>query len=111
MSKLIDIAVSHFNSREVRQMQIPEWDNVTVYAKNLSLEDKHKWLKRAKGETDEYLLYAVIFGLVDENGEQVFDLGDKFKLKTNVDPELLSKIANFVLEVSAPTEEEREKNF
>ena len=110
MSKLIDIAVSHFNAREVRQMHVPEWET-TIYAKNLSLEDKHKWLKRAKGETDEYLLYAVIFGVMDENGDQVFDLGDKVKLKTNVDPEILSKIATFVLEVDASTEEEREKNF
>lgn len=109
MSKLIDVAVSHFNAREVRQMEVPEWET-TLYAKNLSLEDKHKWLKRAKGETDEYLLYAVIFGVMDENGDTVFDIGDKAKLKTNVDPEVLSRIANFVLEVDAKTEEEREGN-
>lgn len=109
MSKLIDVAVSHFNAREVRQMEVPEWET-TLYAKNLSLEDKHKWLKRAKGETDEYLLYAVIFGVTDENGDTVFDIGDKAKLKTNVDPEVLSRIANFVLEVDAKTEEEREGN-
>lgn len=109
MSKLIDVAVSHFNAREVRQMEVPEWET-TLYAKNLSLEDKHKWLKRANGETDEYLLYAVIFGVTDENGDAVFDVGDKVKLKTNVDPEVLSRIANFVLEVDAKTEEEREGN-
>jgi len=107
MSKLIEVAVSHFNAREVRRMEVPEWET-TLYAKNLSLEDKHKWLKRAKGETDEYLLYAVIFGVTDENGDVVFDVGDKHVLKTSVDPEVLSRIANFVLEVDAKTEEERE---
>ena len=110
MSKLIDVAVSHFNAREVRQMDVPEWET-TLYAKNLSLQDKHKWLKRAQGETDEYLLYAVIYGVIDENGDQVFDVGDKHVLKTSVDPEVLSRIANFVLEVDAKTEEDREKNF
>jgi hypothetical protein len=110
MSKLIDVAVSHFNAREVRQMDVPEWET-TLYAKNLSLQDKHKWLKRAQGETDEYLLYAVIFGVTDENGDQVFDVGEKHVLKTSVDPEVLSRIANFVLEVDAKTEEDREKNF
>ncbi len=51
------------------------------------------------------LLYSV---LPIENGESVFDIGDKVKLRRHVDPEVLSKVANFVLQVD--DEEEREKN-
>jgi len=109
MSKLIEAAVTHFNSKAVRQLHIDEW-NVTVYSKNLSLDDKSKWMARADGDTTDYLIYSVIFGLADEKGEPIFDVGDKVKLRRNVDPEIVSKLASFVLTPSAVTDQEREKN-
>ena len=81
---------------------------MTLYSKSLSLEDKAKWLKRADGDTTDYLVYAVIFGVTDEAGEPVFDVGDKIKLRQKVDPEVLSKVANFVLHIE-DDEEGREK--
>lgn len=107
--KLIDKAVSHFNSKEVRSITIPEWD-MTLYAKNVSLSDKSNWIKRADGDTTLLLVYAVIFGLTDEKGETVFDVGDKHKLMHHVDPEIVSRLGTFVLTASAKDEEEREKN-
>lgn len=106
---IIDKAVQHFSSKVRREVHVPEWD-VTLYSKNLTLDDRAKWLARADGDTTDYLVYAVIFGLTDESGEPVFDIGDKVKLRRHVDPEIVSKLASFVLDVSAPTEEEREKN-
>ena len=106
---LIDVAISHFSNKQVREIYVPEWD-VTLYSKNLSLDDKTKWYTRANGDSADYLVYAVIFGITDEKGDAVFDIGDKVKLRRNTDPEVVSRIANFVLDVSAPTEEEREKN-
>ena len=109
MSKLIDAAVSHFSNKEIRELHVPEWD-VTLYSKNLTLEDKAKFLKRAQDDTTDYMVYSVIFGVTDKEGEPVFDIGDRVKLRNHVDPEVLSKIANFVLDVSATSKEEREKN-
>jgi hypothetical protein len=108
MSKLIDNAVAHFSSKAVRELRVDEWD-VTLYSKSLSLEDKAKWLKRSDGDTTDYLVYAVIFGVTDKDGEPVFDIGDKQKLRQKVDPEILSKITNFVLHIEED-EEGREKN-
>ena len=54
-------------------------------------------------------MYALIFGCTDEKGKHLFDVGDKHSLKNKVDPEVLSKVANFVLSVTTD-EEEREKN-
>lgn len=90
-------------------MEVPEW-GVTVFAKNLSLEDKAKWLKRAQEDTTDYMVYAVIYGAVDSEGEPYFDVGDKPKLRKAVDPDVLSRVANFVLKLAAESEEEREKN-
>ena len=109
MGNLIDTAVAHFSGKEIRSLRVDEWDT-TLYSKNLSLEDKAKWHSRADGDTSDYLVYAIIYGVTDEKGDSVFDVGDKVKLRRNVDPEVLSRIANFVLDTQADSEEEREGN-
>jgi len=106
---LIDKAVSHFDSKARRELNVPEWD-VVLYTKNLTLDDKAKWLARADGDTTDYMVYACIFGLVDAKGEPVFTLTDKHKLRTSVDPDIISKLATFVLHVESDSEEAREKN-
>lgn len=106
--KLIDTAVSHFTSKPVRSIEVPEWE-ITLYAKNLTLEDRAKWFRRSDGDTTEFVIYALIFGLTDSNGEQVFTIEDKHTLKRNVDPVIVNKLADFVLD-SGVKEEEREKN-
>lgn len=107
--KLIEKAVSHFSSKAIREIYIDEWE-VKLFAKPLSLEDKSKWLARADGDSTSYLVYAVIFGLMDEKGDSVFDVGDINKIKKNVDPEIISTLATFVLDTTGAKEEEREKN-
>ena len=107
MGKLIDSAVAHFSGKEVRSIRVDEWD-CTLYSKNLSLEDKARWYARADGDNTDYLVYALIFGITDEKGDAVFDLSDKSKLRKSVDPEVLSRVANFVLDVQ--DQEEVEKN-
>lgn len=107
MGKLIESAVSHFSNKEVRSIRVEEWD-CTLYSKNLSLEDKARWYTRADGDNTDYLVYALIFGVTDKDGEAVFDIGDKVKLRKSVDPEVLSRVANLVLQIE--DEEEREKN-
>lgn len=107
MGKIIDNAVAHFSSKEIRSIRVDEWD-CTLYSKNLSLEDKARWFSRADGDNTDYLVYALIYGVTDEKGDSVFDIGDKVKLRKRVDPEVLSKVANFVLDVQDG--EELEKN-
>lgn len=107
--KLIETAISHFNAKEVRKIHVPEWD-VTLYAKNLTLDDKSKWSRRADSDTTLFLIYALIFGLVDEKGESVFTIEDISALRKNADPDIVQRLANFVLVPQTKTEEDREKN-
>ncbi len=85
MGKLIENAVAHFSGKEVRSIRVDEWD-CTLYSKNLSLEDKAKWYARADGDNTDYLVYALIYGITDKDGEAVFDIGDKVKLRKSVRP-------------------------
>jgi hypothetical protein len=106
---VIEKAVQHFSSKERREIHVPEWD-VTLFTRNLTLENKGLWLKRADGDSTEYMVYAVIYGLEYEDGSAAFDVGDKLQLKSHVDPDVVTRLATFVLETSGPTEEDREKN-
>lgn len=107
--KLIDAAVTHFSSRAIRSIEVPEWET-TLYSKNLTLDDKAKWLARSEGDTTDYMVYAVIFGLTDEKGEAVFSIDDKIKLRKSVDPEIVQRLANFVLIPDTESEEDRKKS-
>lgn len=107
--KLIDAAVTHFSSRAIRTIEVPEWET-TLYSKNLTLDDKAKWLARANSDTTDYMIYAVIFGLTDEKGDPVFTIDDKIKLRKSVDPEIIQRLANFVLIPDPSSEEDRKKS-
>jgi hypothetical protein len=106
---IIDSAVSHFSNKEIRSIEIPEW-GVKLFSKNLTLDDKSRMLSRANGNSTDYLIYAVIFGTTDGEGKPAFTLEDKSSLRNKVDPEIVSRIATFVLESGTKSEEEREKN-
>jgi hypothetical protein len=106
---VIDNAVAHFNSKEVREKYIPEWD-VTVFAHPLNMEQKGKWLAMAKGSNTDYLIYAVIYGAKNKEGKAIFTIEDKPTLKSKVDSDVLSEVAVFILGNSELPEEDREKN-
>lgn len=106
---VIDNAVAHFNSKEVRELLVPEW-NTTVYAHPLNMEQKGKWLAMAKGSNTDYLIYAVLYGAKDSEGNAIFTIEDKLTLKTKVDSDVLSEVAVFILGSAELPEEEREKN-
>ena len=110
MSKLIDSAVAHFNSKDVRKIEVPEWE-VTLYAKNLTLDDKARMLRRSDSDNTDYLIYALLFGLVDAEGEPGVTLEDKVALRKKVDPDIVTRIATFILTGESLSEEEREKNL
>jgi hypothetical protein len=107
--KLIESAISHFSNKQIRSLLVSEWET-TVFAKNLTLEDKAKIYARSNGNSTDYLIYGLIFGLTDEKGDSVFTLEDKVALKTKVDPEIVSRLSNFVFNTEGKTEEDREKN-
>lgn len=109
-SEAISKAVEHFKSLNVRSMKIPEWD-LTVYAKNLTLDDRNKIVTRAKKHGDESInltVMAIIMLSQDENGEKLFTDGDFKYLKEQCDGRILDRIFAFLYGMS--DDEERAKN-
>jgi len=109
MSKLIDTVVQHFSNLGVREIEVPEWE-ATLYVKNLTIEDKAKLNARSQDDIHDYMVYAIIFGVVDSEGNPVFDIGDKVKLRRHASSSVVERVANEVLAFQTQKEEDREKN-
>lgn len=110
MGRLVDDAVAHFKSLPTREISIPEWNDEKYFVKNLTLADMAKLRSRSGEDNEDYFVYAIIFGLVDGEGEPVADIGDKHKLKSFTSHEVTRRIALEILSHQTQTEEEREKN-
>lgn len=109
MSDFMNKATANFSSRNKRSLEVPEL-GMTIYARNMTLELQAKIYNTAEGDSTDYLCYAIIFGATDKDGNAIAGVGDRQNLRTNVDPKIITKVANFVLDHQGDTEEEREKN-
>lgn len=110
MGKLIDQAVQHFSNLELREIKIPEWSDESFFAKNLTLADMAKLSARAQDDTYDYMCFCIIFGLTDKEGNFVFDIGDKAKMKNHTSKSVTERVAGEILQAQTMTEEDREKN-
>jgi hypothetical protein len=111
MSSLIDTAVAHFQNIPQRELHIEEWgeEGTTLYCTPLTLAERKKCLANAgEGNIAEFMVYAIIEKVTDENGTPLFTKKDKVKLMNFVSPSILSRIGEWVLETES--EEELEKN-
>lgn len=100
---IIDKVVAHFESKEVKKIEVPEWGDSSgslfVYAKPITLAQKAKLARLSKNESSglELLAYALIELAKDSAGNALFTLEDKRKLMTNADPDVMARVAGELL--------------
>ena len=108
MSDILDKAKEHFKTIERKLIEVPEWD-LTIYSKPLSLADKRKLTRNTK--PDDVTLFAdvLILKAEDKEGNKIYTLEDKHTLMNLVDPEIVARVAQEILEV-IPVESWEKKN-
>ena len=78
--KVIDKAKAHFNSLDIKEIEIPEWSDdgeiLKIYAKPLTLAEMSKLQKYAKDDDVALMAYCLIHKALDAEGNKVFDIGD-----------------------------------
>lgn len=97
--KPIDRAKNHFESKEIKVIEVPEWadDNgqpLKIFAKPLTLAETSKLYKMSKEDDLTMMAYVLIYKALDDNGDKMFELSDKMSLLHNVDRRSLSKDSN-----------------
>jgi hypothetical protein len=111
--KAIERARSHFEAREIKQIEVPEWGDengepLKIFAKPLTLAETSKLYRMSKEDDLTMMAYVLIYKALDENGDKLFDVGDKQLLLNNVDREVLVRVAQEIME--SPNVEEQKKN-
>ena len=109
---VIDNAKKHFAEQDVRVIEVPEWgedDNpLRIFSKPLTLAETSKLYKMSKEDDLTMMAYVLIYKALDENGDKLFDLGDKNALLNSVDREILISVATQIM--GQETLEETKKN-
>ena len=111
--KPIDRAKNHFESKEIKVIEVPEWadDNgqpLKIFAKPLTLAETSKLYKMSKEDDLAMMAYVLIYKALDDNGDKMFELSDKMSLLHNVDREVLVRIATDIMD--SPSVEDQRKN-
>ena len=108
MSDILDKAKEHFKSIDRKIIEVPEWGQ-TIYSKPLTLADKRKLTSTIK--PDDVTLFAdvLILKAEDKTGNKIYTLEDKHTLMYSVDPEIVARVAQQILEV-IPVEDWGKKN-
>jgi len=101
-ASIIGRAVEHYKSQAVKRIEIPEWGDddgaLVVFCQPFTLRDQARIQQSTKGQPQaEALAEVVILKLVDENGEKVFSMDDKTKLRTQVDAQVLARVAGQIM--------------
>ena len=97
----IDNAKKHFAEQDVRVIEVPEWGDedepLKIYSKPLTLAETSKLYKMSKEDDLTMMAYVLIYKALDENGDKLFDLGDKNALLNQVDREILVDVAQKIM--------------
>ena len=78
---VIDNAKKHFAEQDVKVIEVPEWGEddkpLRIFSKPLTLAETSKLYKMSKEDDLTMMAYVLIYKALDENGDKLFDLGDK----------------------------------
>ena len=112
MTKAIDNVVAHFDSQEIKKIEVKEWGTedqpLEIFTKPLTLQESKRLIKMANGGDLEVMVYAIITKSLDADGNKLFTLADKDKFLNSADVEVLSNVATQILGSIAP-EQAQEK--
>jgi hypothetical protein len=98
---VIDNAKKHFAEQDVKVIKVPEWGEddkpLRIFSKPLTLAETSKLYKMSKEDDLTMMAYVLIYKALDENGDKLFDLGDKNALLNSVDREILVSVATQIM--------------
>tara|TARA_X000001382_G_scaffold89528_1_gene64193 strand:- start:8868 stop:9206 length:339 start_codon:yes stop_codon:yes gene_type:complete len=91
-------AVNHFKHQEIKVIEVEEWGLVgedAIYVKPFTMLDKSELFK---DNNDLMVLIDIIVKKAEtKDGEKMFDLESKIKMKKFVDPDIVGRIATAIM--------------
>lgn len=96
-ARAIAKATAHFETILAGAMRgpiaVPEWDLDVYYKTTSTMAQEARVIELTQeGKTTEGLVVQLIMKALDEDGNPLFDMGDKLKLMNNVDPSVILRV-------------------
>jgi hypothetical protein len=100
--RLIDKVVQHYDAKGKLKIEVPEWADEEfdgcIYYTPVTLIERNKLMPELKKENLDFIVAVIVMKAEDEDGNKLFDLKDKLKLKQHADYHLLDNLANQILQ-------------
>ena len=97
-------AVNHFKHQEIKIIEVEEWGLIgedAIYVKPFTLLEKSELFKDNNDLT--VLIDIIIKKSETKDGEKMFDLESKIKMKKFVDPDIIGRVASQIMGTQSPT--------
>lgn len=111
-ASIIGRAVDHYKSKPLKRIEVPEWGDdegpLVIFAEPFTLRDQAKIATITKNQPEsEVLAELLIMKCIDESGNKLFSIEDKPALRTQVDAQVVARVATQIMGVD---QEGLEKN-
>jgi hypothetical protein len=110
---VIERAKAHYQNQPIKEIIVPEWADddgqpFTFYCRPFTLQDQGKLQFAVKNQSEaDALAEVLVLKALDNDGNKIFQIGDKAALRGQVDASVLARIANQIMGSNA---EDLEKN-
>lgn len=100
--KLIEKVLSHYDNQGRLKVEVPEWaddefDGI-IYYSPVTLFERNKLMPELKKESLDFVVSVICMKAEDAEGNKLFSLEDKIKLKRHADYRVLDRLANSILQ-------------
>lgn len=102
----IDRVVEYYGNQERGHIHVEEW-GLDIYWSPITIGEIARIEKASKGSNAQVLLECVVLKAEDADGNKLFKLDDKAKLKRKGDPGIMGRI---VQQIAPDLEDDPEKN-
>lgn len=99
-------AINHFKHQEIKIIEVDEWGLIgedAIYVKPFTLLEKAEIFKGSSENDLTVLIDVIVKKAETKDGEKMFDLESKIKMKKFVDPDVIGRVASQILGTTQST--------
>jgi hypothetical protein len=101
-------AINHFKHQEIKIIEVEEWGLTgedAIYVKPFTLLEKSEIFKGSNDNDLTVLIDVIVKKAQTKDGDLMFDLESKIKMKKFVDPDIIGRVASQILGTVSDTKE------
>ena len=106
-------AINHFKHQEIKIIEVEEWGLTgedAIYVKPFTLLEKAEIFKGSNENDLTVLIDIIVKKSETKDGEKMFDLESKIKMKKFVDPDIIARVSSQILNPSTDDTKTLKKN-